>query len=123
MALFRCIKKKHPDTLSNPSSKRTSASFRSHNNPANGCPDNFLSNGTRYVMLSHDSGLRDRGMRLQIIGHSTSSVLDNFGASSILILVDAETASLASPAQSGSREITSGVLQRQSCALQRNLDQ
>ena len=120
--LFRCVfNHSHPGIIHHPSSEKTSASFRSHIKPASGCPYKFLANGTtRSVMLSHVAGLRDRGMCIQITGHSPSGNLNNFGASSIFTGVYAETASLASPAHSGSREITST---QQSCAMQRNLVQ
>ena len=57
--------------------------FRSHNHAANGCPFKFLSNGTTgSLMLSHDLGLRDRGISIQITGHSPSGNLNHVGASS-----------------------------------------
>ena len=59
------------------------------------------------VMLSHDLGLRERGKRIQMTGHSASGNLNHLGTSSNSTWVYADTASLASPAQSGSREVAS----------------
>ena len=78
-----------------------------HHKHANGCPYKLLSNGTTgFVILSCDVGLRDRGRRKQITRHYPFRNLNYFGASSIFAWAYDETASLASPAQSGSREST-----------------
>ena len=53
-------------------------------------------------MLDNDVGHLCRGMRIQISGHSDFGIFHTVGASSILILVYADTASAACPAQPGS---------------------
>ena len=58
-------------------------------------------------MLDHDFGHLCRGRRIRTSGHSDYGILSNFGASSILTWVQADTASGACPSQSGSLAMTS----------------
>ena len=56
------------------------------------------------VFVSHNFGQRDRGRRIQTIGHSNSGSLNNSGASFILTWVSTVTASIACPAHLRSLE-------------------
>ena len=76
----------------------------------------FYSNGpTGSGTLTDDCGVRERSRSIQISVHSASGHLICFGVSSIFTRVSAHTASQASPAQSGSREITSSTLAAVMC--------
>ena len=94
--------------FSHPSSKRTSSNCLSHKRSADGCPYRFRSRGTTgSSMFDHDFGHSCRGRRLHISGHSGFGMLSNFGASSIVTWVLADTASAACPVQAGSLATTS----------------
>ena len=79
---------------------RTSIGFfsncSSHICPAKGWPYRFRARGTTgSSILDHDFGHLCRGRRTQKSGHSDLGIFNNFGASSILTWVQADTASAA----------------------------
>ena len=79
-----------------------------HKRPASGCPYKFRSRGTTgSSMFDHDLGHVCRGRRNHISGHSDFGIVNNYGASSIVTWVQADTASAACPAQPGNLAITS----------------
>ena len=64
-------------------------------------------NTTVSFILDHDWGHLCRGGRIQMSGHSDVGIFNNFGASSILTWVEADTASAACPAHPGNLEMIS----------------
>ena len=86
--------------FSHPSPKRTSSNCLSHKRPASGCPCKFRSRRTTgSSMFDHDLSLLCRGKRIHTSGHCDFGNLNNFGTSSILSWVQADTASAACPAE------------------------
>ena len=77
---------------------------------------NFIPDDTTgYCFSPHDFDHRERGRRMQIVGLSDLGPSQKSGTSSIFTWVQADTASLASPAQSSSLDITSNTLAAVMC--------
>ena len=98
--LFAVQKSSIPIRLLSPNEFEQEFLEWSFSNPAKGCPCEVLSSGATWsCILPQDCGHRERGTRIPITGQSDLGNLDTPGASFIFTWVQADTASLPSPAQ------------------------
>ena len=107
---FSRLTNKHSQfgTFSQPCFNWTFSNCLSHCCPATGWPCRFRPRGkTGSSILDHDLGHLCRGRRIQMSGHSDFGILNNFGASSIVTWVQADTASADCPADPGSLDFMS----------------
>ena len=108
----RCTKRHSQfGIFSQPCFNRIFSNCLSHDSPTKRWPYRFLSRGTTgSSILDHDLVHLCRGRRIQMSQHFDFRIFNSLGASSILTLVLADTASAACPSQPGNLEMKNMTL-------------